>query len=87
MNENKKAWAIILTALAFVIVMVMCIPTPPKEAKAGRQYRVSVYAGNSNTPIRSWVVNDYQVMSDNVVTFESIGKRVKVCNNWVVEEQ
>ena len=58
----------------------------PAQAQTGHLYRVSVYDGHV-TPIRTWVVSEPPMCKYNAVYFESMGKKVTVCGNWVVEEQ
>ena len=88
MSENKVVG---LTISGIVLFVCLCTVAHfwffVDQAKASRQYRVSVYASNLGAPARTWVVSEYTVISDNVISFESLGKRTRVCNNWVVEEQ
>lgn len=80
-QKAKLACGILLVILGIIVIAASgCGP-----AKAGRQYRISLY-GDGTTPVRTWVTNDYVNNGHEVIMFESMGRHIRVCNNWVVEE-
>ena len=81
--RGKLAWGVLLVVLGVIMItMSGCEP-----AKASRQYRVSVYVGNFTSPVRTWVTDDwYKVPYSSIIGFESMGKKIVVSGNVVVEE-